>query len=60
MAAGLWLLGGATALLCAGTNMPLLVIGRGLQGISAALVWTVGLTLIVDATRSDNIGKAMG
>ncbi|KAK1565861.1 major facilitator superfamily domain-containing protein [Colletotrichum navitas] len=60
MVAGLLLLGGATALLCAGTNIPLLVIGRGLQGISAALVWTVGLTLIVDATSSDNIGKAMG
>ncbi|KAK2025103.1 MFS general substrate transporter [Colletotrichum zoysiae] len=60
MVIGLLLLGGATALLCAGTSIPLLVVGRLLQGASAALVWTVGLALIVDATSSENIGKAMG
>ncbi|WQF77555.1 Putative major facilitator superfamily, MFS transporter superfamily [Colletotrichum destructivum] len=60
MVAGLLLLGGATALLCAGTSIPLLVVGRLLQGASAALVWTVGLALIVDATSSENMGKAMG
>ncbi|KAK1958536.1 MFS general substrate transporter [Colletotrichum sublineola] len=60
MVVGLLLLGGATALLCAGTSIPLLIVGRILQGVSAALVWTVGLALIVDATSSENIGKAMG
>lgn len=60
MVVGLLLLGGATALLCAGTSIPLLIVGRILQGVSAALVWTVGLALIVDATSSENMGKAMG
>ncbi|TDZ13087.1 putative MFS-type transporter [Colletotrichum spinosum] len=60
MVVGLLLLGGATALLCAGTNISLWVVGRLLQGTSAALVWTVGLAFIVDATASENMGKAMG
>ncbi|KAK1996950.1 MFS general substrate transporter [Colletotrichum falcatum] len=60
MVVGLLLLGGATALLCVGTSIPFFIVGRLLQGVSAALVWTVGLALIVDATSSENIGKAMG
>ncbi|TDZ26285.1 putative MFS-type transporter [Colletotrichum orbiculare MAFF 240422] len=60
MVVGLLLLGGATALLCAGTNISLWIVGRLLQGTSAALVWTVGLAFIVDATASENMGKAMG
>jgi MFS family permease len=60
MVAGLALLGGATALLCAGTKIPMLVIGRLLQGASAALVWTVGLALIFDTIQGQNVGRAMG
>jgi MFS family permease len=60
MVAGLALLGGATALLCAGINIPMLVIGRLLQGASAALVWTVGLALIFDTIQGQNVGRAMG
>jgi MFS family permease len=31
-----------------------------LQGVSAAIVWTVGLALVVDTVGSDNIGQWMG
>jgi MFS family permease len=36
------------------------MIGRALQGISAALTWTVGLALVVDTVDKEHIGKAMG
>ena len=38
---GLVALGGATAMLCAGSSLPVLIIGRAFQGLSAAVVWTV-------------------
>lgn len=38
----------------------MLVIGRLLQGISAAVVWAVGLALLVDTVGKDEIGKSMG
>ncbi|KAM5345495.1 hypothetical protein ACJ41O_011357 [Fusarium nematophilum] len=60
MLIGLVLLSGATVFLCAGRNLPLFLIGRVLQGISAALTWTVGLALVVDTVDRDHIGKAMG
>ncbi|KAL2862719.1 MFS transporter [Aspergillus lucknowensis] len=37
-----------------------LVIARTLQGLSAAVVWTVGLALIVDTVGKDQVGTAMG
>jgi MFS family permease len=57
---GLLALGGATLLLCLGTCIVLLIIGRLLQGISAAIVWTVGLALLVDTAGQEEIGQVMG
>ncbi|KAK3944954.1 major facilitator superfamily domain-containing protein [Diplogelasinospora grovesii] len=56
---GLLALLGSTFLLCFGTNMTLLILGRLLQGLSAAIVWSVGLALLVDTIGKD-IGYAMG
>ncbi|KUJ16200.1 MFS transporter-like protein [Mollisia scopiformis] len=57
---GLLALGGATAMLCAGSSLGLLVTGRFLQGLSASVVWTVGLALLSDTMDKENIGQAMG
>lgn len=56
---GLVSLAGSTVILCLGRTIALLIIGRILQGLSAAIVWTVGLALMVD-TVPDKIGEAMG
>ncbi|ROW13318.1 hypothetical protein VPNG_05419 [Cytospora leucostoma] len=56
---GLFALAGSTILLCLGRTIALLILGRILQGASAAVVWTVGLALVAD-TVPDNIGQAMG
>ncbi|KAK1749946.1 major facilitator superfamily domain-containing protein [Echria macrotheca] len=57
--AGLLALAGATLLLCLGKTVSLLVVGRLLQGLSAAVVWSVGLALLVDTVGKD-IGRSMG
>jgi MFS family permease len=57
---GLLALGGATAMLCAGSSLPVLITGRALQGLSAAVVWTVGLALLSDSIERENLGAAMG
>lgn len=57
---GLLALAGATILLCLGTSLTLLIIGRVLQGIAAAIVWTVGLALLVDTVGPEVIGQSMG
>ncbi|KAE8442556.1 hypothetical protein EG329_003043, partial [Mollisiaceae sp. DMI_Dod_QoI] len=57
---GLLALGGATAMLCAGSSLGLLVTGRFLQGLSASVVWTVGLALLSDTMDKEKIGQAMG
>lgn len=56
---GLLALAGATVMLCLGKTIALFVVGRLLQGLSAAVVWSVGLALLVD-TLGRNIGMAMG
>ncbi|KAJ4410313.1 hypothetical protein N0V82_009260 [Gnomoniopsis sp. IMI 355080] len=56
---GLFALAASTLLLCLGTTIALLVVGRLLQGFSAAIVWSVGLALLAD-TFGDKIGMAMG
>lgn len=56
---GLVALAGATVMLCVGKTIALFVVGRLLQGLSAAVVWSVGLALLVD-TLGRNIGVAMG
>ncbi|KAF1954598.1 MFS general substrate transporter [Byssothecium circinans] len=60
MIVGLVLLGGSTALLMAGTNIPMVLIARLLQGAAAALNWTVGLALVFDTVQGQNVGRALG
>jgi MFS family permease len=57
---GLVILGGATVMLCIGTSIAILVVGRLLQGLSAAVVWTTGLALLVDTVGQEEIGQTMG
>lgn len=57
---GLVLLSGATVFLCVATNIAMFLVGRALQGLSAALTWTVGLALVVDTVDPAHIGMAMG
>ncbi|KAL8725510.1 MAG: hypothetical protein Q9181_006394 [Wetmoreana brouardii] len=57
---GLLALAGSTMMLCFGHNIGVLVAGRLLQGISAAVVWTVGLALLVDTVGQKEIGQVMG
>lgn len=57
---GLLALGGGTAMLCVGTSIGLLLGGRILQGVSAAVVWSVGLALVVDTVPEPVIGEALG
>ncbi|KAL8942034.1 MAG: hypothetical protein Q9216_001887 [Gyalolechia sp. 2 TL-2023] len=57
---GLLALAGATLMLCFGNNIGVLVAGRILQGISAAIVWTVGLALLVDTVGQKEVGQVMG
>lgn len=58
--AGLAALLGATILLAVGQNVPVLVVARVLQGTSAAVVWTVGLAMILDTVGPENLGKTIG
>lgn len=47
-------------MLCIGSSLVVLVVGRLLQGISAAVVWVVGLALLVDTVGKDEIAQSMG
>ncbi|KAJ6051335.1 uncharacterized protein N7446_005967 [Penicillium canescens] len=57
---GLVALGAATALLCVGTNIGLWIAGRLFQGAAAAVVWSVGLALMVDTVGKEDLGQAIG
>lgn len=57
---GLAALMAGTALLALGKNMAVLVAARALQGMSAAVVWTVGLAMVLDTVGTKNLGKTMG
>ena len=57
---GILALAGSTAILCTGKSIAALAAGRVLQGISAAVVWVVGLALIVDTVGPEEVGQAMG
>ena len=56
---GLLALVGSTLILAFGNSIGLFVLGRILQGISAAIVWSVGCALLVD-TMGQTVGVAMG
>lgn len=47
-------------MLCVGNSITLLVVGRLLQGVSAAVVATVGLAMMVDTVGQKDIGQAVG
>ena len=57
---GLVALAGSTIALSLGENIWILVLGRALQGLSAAIVWTVGLALLVENVGEARTGQAMG
>ncbi|KAJ9606956.1 hypothetical protein H2200_008967 [Cladophialophora chaetospira] len=57
---GLAALLAATLMLSLGKNVPTLIIARILQGTSAAVVWTVGLAMIMDTIGPENLGKVIG
>ena len=57
---GLLALAGATLLLCLGRTIAVLIVGRLLQGTSAAVVWTVGLALLVDTVGPTQMGQMVG
>ena len=58
--AGLAALLAATVLLAFGRSIPVLVVARILQGTSAAVVWTVGLAMVLDTVGPENLGKVIG
>ncbi|KAK5087927.1 hypothetical protein LTR05_002143 [Lithohypha guttulata] len=58
--AGLIVLCGATVMLCLAVNLPLLIVGRLLQGASAGVVWVTGLALLADTVGKEHAGQAMG
>lgn len=47
-------------MLCIGTNIGLWIAGRLFQGAAAAVVWTVGIALMVDTVGRDGLGQAIG
>ncbi|KAB8446242.1 hypothetical protein FH972_025224 [Carpinus fangiana] len=57
---GLLMLAGSTGILCAGTSIALWIVGRALQGISAAVVWTTGLALLVDTVGKNDVAQYLG
>jgi len=58
--AGLAALFFATGLFCVAKNVLWLVVARILQGMAAAVVWTVGMALLMDTVGSENLGEAIG
>lgn len=47
-------------MLCLGRSIAVLVAGRVLQGLSASVVWTVGLALMADSVEPEEVGERMG
>lgn len=50
----------ATLLLFLGQNVAVLTVARILQGISGAVVWTIGFALLLDTVGPGNLGKTIG
>jgi len=58
--AGVFILGSATVLLCLARSLPLLIVGRVLQGASSGVLWVVALALLADTVGDQDAGRAMG
>jgi MFS family permease len=58
--AGIATLLAATVMLLLGQSMIVLMAARILQGMSAAVVWTVGLAMVMDTVGVEHLGKVMG
>ena len=50
----------ATILLFLGRSVAVLAVARVFQGISAAMVWTIGLALCLETVGPENLGKTIG
>lgn len=50
----------ATVLFGVARSVTLLVISRALQGLASSVVWSVGLAMVCDTVRPDEIGQWMG
>lgn len=57
---GLLVLLGATLMFCFARSIALLLVARILQGLSAAVVWTVAVTILSDRVGAKGTGAAMG
>ena len=57
---GLAALFGSTAMLFLGETIWVLVLARVLQGISASVVWTIGLAMVMDTVGSGKLGVTIG
>lgn len=57
---GLVALALSTGLFALAQSLPVLIVARTLQGLSAAAVWIVGLSIIADNVPSERVGEAMG
>ncbi|KAF2656926.1 MFS general substrate transporter [Lophiostoma macrostomum CBS 122681] len=57
---GLLELLGSTVLLNVGYNISVIIVARILQGISAAVVWVVGLALLAGTVPQERLAEAMG
>ncbi|KAL8769649.1 MAG: hypothetical protein Q9209_004446 [Squamulea sp. 1 TL-2023] len=57
---GLVALLAATLMLFLGQSIAVLILARVLQGVSGAVVWTIGLALLLDTVGPGNLGKTIG
>ncbi|KAL4787942.1 major facilitator superfamily domain-containing protein [Aspergillus varians] len=57
---GLLALAGSTVMFWFARTVTALVVARTFQGLSCAVVWTVGMALVVDTMGKDHVGAAMG
>lgn len=57
---GLLALTGATVFLALGRHIVILALGRLIQGLGAAIVWTSGLPILIDTFGQDRFGEFLG
>ncbi|OTA54469.1 MFS transporter-like protein [Hypoxylon sp. EC38] len=57
---GLAALLAASIMLALGQSVAVIFVARFLQGVSAAVVWTIGLAMILDTVGPEHLGKVVG